>query len=371
MEKKWAYEKCKEIALQFKTRKELKEQFYQVHYKIYKKKWHELLQHMKPLASKKHRCVYCYVFNDGATYVGLTCDHNRRDKEHRECGPVYNYHVENSLSIPKMVLLTEYINFSDAAQIETNIIEELKEKGIKVLNRERGGGLGSWASEKVTEEECISNIKKCGSKTELRKRFYPSYLYLKDHFAEMETTYKNFWTQNSKCTKIVSFTENGHFYKEFDKINDAITECGTKNVSEACREHYYTNGFYFLRYDEWTKLGKPNKVLSKEEKSKKKALITIEKRRLTYSKYGNPQTGKKRSINQRMKIGIPVVMATLNNEFIDVFYNISFAIEKYGLNRNLGKCIHKVRDNQLKSAYGYRWYTLEYYNKTFNKNIKL
>ena len=41
MKEKWTYEKCKEIALQFKTRNELKENYHQVHYKIYKKKWYE------------------------------------------------------------------------------------------------------------------------------------------------------------------------------------------------------------------------------------------------------------------------------------------------------------------------------------------
>ena len=64
-------------------------------------------------------------------------------------------------------------------------------------------------------------------------------------------------------------------------------------------------------------------------------------------------------------------MADLNNNFVDVLYGISFAIEKYNIPKEIGKCLYRIKNNQTKSAYGYRWYTIDYYNKTFNKNIKL
>lgn len=372
MKEKWTYEKCKEIALQFKTRKELKETYYQVHYKIYKERWYELLSHMERQASKTSRCVYYYRFKSNAIYVGLTCNHKKRDIQHRQCGPVYEYSLEHKEEIPKMVLLTEYINYEDAAKVETEIIDKLSANNdITLLNRERGGGLGTWNIIEVSKEQCMEDIDKCSSKTELRAKYYPSYVYLLHHWDEMGEKYKNFFLANVRFTKVVSFTSDGNFYKEFHTISAAIKECGSKLVSEACRGHFYTNGYYFMYYQDWIDSGKPLKVLSQEEKNELGRKNTILHRNENYKKYGNPQTGKKKPISSRIKKGLPVIMADLNNNFIDVFPAVSFAIEKYGFNENLSKCIHKVRDNPLKSAYGYRWYTIDFFNKTFNKNIVL
>lgn len=373
MKNKWNYDKCKEIALKFKTRKALKEAYYQVHYKIYKKRWYELLAHMERQASKASRCVYYYKFKTNAIYVGLTCNHKRRDIQHRQCGPIYEYSVKNTESIPEMILLTDYIDYNDAAKIESEIIDFLSKsnKNIILLNKECGGGLGSWASEKVTKEKCVEDIRKCSNKTELKQKYYSSYLYLLNNLDDMEEEFQTFFKKNSRYRKIICFTENGEYYKEFDKIEDAKLECKTKNVSEACREHYCTNGFYFMYYDEWVSKGKPLKILSKEENSKVAHKNTIIHRNENYAKNGNPQKGKKRGVEYRKKISIPIVITDLGNNFIDVLPGISFAIEKYGITEKIRKYISKVRDNPLKSAYGYRWYTIDYYNKTFNKNIHL
>lgn len=372
MKEKWTYEKCKEIASQFKTRSELKEAYYQVHYKIYKEKWYELLSHMERKASKTSRCVYYYKFKSNAVYIGLTCNHKKRDTQHKQCGPVYEYSVEHNEDIPEMVLLTSYINYEDAAKLETEIIDKLSSKNnITLLNRERGGGLGTWNVIEVSEEQCIDDIAKCSNKTELKTKYYPSYVYLSRHWKEMDEKYKTFFLRNNRLTRIVSFTKDGNFYKEFHSISAAIKECGSKQISEACREHYYTNGYYFMHYKDWVNNGKPLKVLSQEDKNKLGHKKTILNRNKYYKKYGNPQTGKKKSINTRIKNGLPIIMADLDNNFIEAFHAISFAIEKYGFNKNLSKCVHKVRDNPLKSAYGYRWYTIEFFNKTFNKNIVL
>ena len=179
---KWTYEKCKEIASQFKTRQELKEKYYQVHYKIYKKRWYELLSHMERQTSKANRCVYMYKFLDGAIYIGLSCNHKRRDSQHRESGPVWEHSQRTMLEIPPMVQLTKYIDYRDAAQIETDLIDKLRTiDKIYLLNRERGGGLGTWKVKESSKEECIECVKKCSNKTELKKKYYTSFLYLKNH----------------------------------------------------------------------------------------------------------------------------------------------------------------------------------------------
>ena len=372
MNEKWTYEKCKEIALRFKTRRELKNNFYQVHHKIYRKKWHELLSHMERESSKRDRCVYYYRFNDGWVYVGITCDYKRRDRQHRENGPVYEHSVEINEPVPQMDLLTDYIDFRDAASIEIEVIEELKKSNkVKLLNRERGGGLGNWVMRHVTKDECIEDIKKCNNKTELRNKYYSSYVFLRDHLGEMEEVFQNFFLSDKTHTKVVSFDSNGDFYKIFDKMRDAEKECGSKQISEACHEHYYTNGYYFIEYDEWVNKGKPLKVISRKEKNKIGNNNTIKKRNERYAKFGNPQTGTKRSIECRKKLSTPLVMTDKDGNFVDAVWGLSFAVEKYNLPNKISKWAHKVINNSQKSMCGYRWYKLDFYNKTFNKNIEL
>lgn len=368
MYKKWDYETCKNIALTCKTRKELKEKYYQVHYKIYKKKWYELLEHMTMEPSKVKRCVYAYVFKDGFVYIGITCNIEKRDKNHRINGPVANHSIEYGIEIPRPIILTDYIHYMDAAKIEIELINFFKENNfISLINKERGGGLGSWVSKIDDLNTCVENSKKCKTIDEFRKKYYSSYkLYVSDEKARYEVS-KYLPT---KRRVIVSFTSDGNFYKEFYGKNEAEKACHTKYVSDSCREHYYTNGYCFFFYSDWEKIGKPIKIESQAEKRIIGHKNNVIKRNEKYKKQGNPQTGKKRSLQQRIKVSKPLVMTDLNGKVIDVVYGSSFAAEKYGI-RGLAKSLCKCKNNVNKSAYNYRWFDLEYYNNLYGTSLKI
>lgn len=370
MKEKWTYDVCKAIALKFNNRNDLKKEYYQVHYKIYKKKWYELLSHMTKLASKKERCVYFYIFEDASVYVGLTCNLKQRHKGHQINGAVYEHAKNNSLTIPKPKQLTDYINYVDASFIETEIINELRKcANVNLLNREKGGGLGAWTIEKSNKEKCISDVKKCGNKTQLLLHYYDSYVFFKNNYDEFDDEYKNFFNKNHRKTEIVSFDVNGNFYKKFNSIKEAMVECETKQVSEAVREHYFSNNFYFMNYNEWLEKGKPMKVISKEEKNKIAHKETIKKRTEKFKKYGHSLKGVKKTIEYRIKKSKPIVMTDFNYNVIDVLYGISFAKEKYDLPKKFLKSVYGVRNKLDKSLCGYRWFTLDFYNKTFNKEL--
>jgi hypothetical protein len=75
----WSYEKCKEISLKYKTRKELINSDDRSCYdKIVNKKWYELLEHMKYIENGFY-IIYVYEFSDNYAYVGIT--RNRKKKK--------------------------------------------------------------------------------------------------------------------------------------------------------------------------------------------------------------------------------------------------------------------------------------------------
>lgn len=211
--KKWTYEKCKEEVLRYENRNELKSCNKTLHNSIYENKWHDLLEHLEPLKlnngywnydnCKRHalecktkseffkkynggyksigknewyelyshmevkgnlrkRLVYVYEFTDKKCYVGLTCDIKRRHNQHTLVS-VYNSSVNEYIRknglIPKLVILSDYIEDIDAILLEESTLNEYKNKGWVTLNKVKTGSLGSKII-KWTKEMCIEEIKK-------------------------------------------------------------------------------------------------------------------------------------------------------------------------------------------------------------------
>ncbi|MBQ2176751.1 MAG: hypothetical protein II453_17465, partial [Alphaproteobacteria bacterium] len=73
MKEIYTYEICKDLALKCETRKELFNKNPHICAKIYRKKWVELLSHMRRLSSSYFRTIYAYEFKElNSVYVGLT-----------------------------------------------------------------------------------------------------------------------------------------------------------------------------------------------------------------------------------------------------------------------------------------------------------
>ncbi len=116
----------------------------------------DVTSHMIPLGNLKKRMVYSFEFPDNSVYVGLTFDEKERQIGHSIKGTVFNYTKETGL-IPKFVKITsEYIDSEEAQNLENCTISDYREKGWKILNKAKAGGLGSciriWTLEKVMYE---------------------------------------------------------------------------------------------------------------------------------------------------------------------------------------------------------------------------
>ena len=89
------------------------------------------------------REVYAYEFIKSKTvYVGLTGNIKQRSMNHNNKGPVFENRKLTG-EAPKLVILTDKIDEQAAGKEEDIYIEKYQSEGWTLLNKHRGGHLGS------------------------------------------------------------------------------------------------------------------------------------------------------------------------------------------------------------------------------------
>ncbi len=151
----WTKEKCHELALKYDT----KTSFLKNHAVVYSKAYNqgflnEICSHMKTIGHIYKRCIYSVEFDDNSVYIGLTFDINKREKEHlkEKNSTVYKY-IENTKLIPKFKQISDYIDKDEASKLEEYTIQEYRNNNWNILNKIKGGSLGS-KNIIITKEQC-------------------------------------------------------------------------------------------------------------------------------------------------------------------------------------------------------------------------
>lgn len=229
----WNYEKCKEEALKYKTRKELQINNQRVYDVIWKNKWEELFSHMVILGNKYKRLIYVYEFSDNTCYIGLTFNISIRNKQHlnRSDSSVYKHIDETGLS-PNLVIKSNYIDVKEAILLEGKIEQEYKNNGWNVLNSKKTGGVGSnqiiW-----TKEKCLLEALKYKRLVDFQKLSGSAYrACLRNKWIddipniERQKTINGYWNNYELCK-----TESRKFKyrKELHKNNWAAYNYANKN----------------------------------------------------------------------------------------------------------------------------------------------
>jgi hypothetical protein len=148
----WTYEKCKEAALKYKTRSEFSKckgdcTAYHI---IQKNGWFELLKHMKRRMTLKQRHIYVYEFpKSKLAYIGLTYNLERRHAQHMQLesnkikSSVYDHIKKTGEEYVFKVLTRRPVNEDNAPIIEESNIKKYKSNGWTLLNKAKSGSLGS------------------------------------------------------------------------------------------------------------------------------------------------------------------------------------------------------------------------------------
>lgn len=368
MKQIYTYEKCQEISKQYRNKKDFYTNDKNAYNAIIKHKWHELLSHFEKMGSKYKRCVYIYKFSDNIVYIGLTFNLKKRDSDHRRKGTVYKYSCENNVEIPKPIQITDYINFSVASQIECDLIDEYKNNGFFLLNKNKGGGLGGMVTiTDISKKECLEKAKLCKNITEFKQKYYSLYTFSCQNGFENEIREILFFDRKRK---VCVFDVDGNLIEVIDSLRECEKKYQIKSLSEVCKVMGYRKKLKFVYYDDWCNMNKPHKIETLNEYKKKSTLKTITKRNARYKLYGNPQSNKKRSIKQRIKTSKPIVMLTLNMEIVDILCGVSFAYEKYNFPKSFLKSVYGIMNDENKTCYGYKWFYLNDYNKRYGTNLK-
>ena len=139
--KYWTYEKCKEEALKYITKKDFRKYVSSAYNVIHLNNWYHLLSHMKIIGNRYNKCIYAYEFSDNHVYIGLTYNIDNRNYDHKsnKNSSVYKY-TQNINLIPKIIKLTDYLPVKEAIEKEDYWVNIYKDKNWIVLNRIKTGG---------------------------------------------------------------------------------------------------------------------------------------------------------------------------------------------------------------------------------------
>ena len=173
----WTYERCKEYAKQFKYMTQFRDsKQLNVYLKSKKngwiKDWDWLINDLTEFdENAKIHLIYVYIFEKtNHFYVGRTMqlkqrDHAHRNKIRKRHGKIYldavqKHAADNSIEIPKPIVLEENLTVSESKKQENYWLEEYKKKGMIPLNTAKtgenyssiGGGRQKWTYDKVYEE---------------------------------------------------------------------------------------------------------------------------------------------------------------------------------------------------------------------------
>ena len=181
----------------------------------------DICKHMKKLGSPEKRAIYVFEFEDNHAYIGLTLNLDRREKEHMtdKKSSVYR-HMQKSGLQPKFKVLTEYLPKKKAAQKEDDTIIEYSKNGWFMLNKKRGGDLGS-KSRKYTKKICRQIAMQYSDRTVFHKEnpYFYNYIWHRgwlDELCAHMTRQKNgngYWTKERCAEEARKYKKRIHFQK--------------------------------------------------------------------------------------------------------------------------------------------------------------
>jgi predicted GIY-YIG superfamily endonuclease len=137
----WTKERCAEVASQYSVRKQFQVSEKGCYLYALRRGWlTEICSHMERQGSKFDRYIYIIFSRETRrAYVGLTYKKQVRMANHAKRGRSV---VRALLDSPHKIVWSPLMNKDDAAILEDDVIQRLREKGFEVVNARKGGTLG-------------------------------------------------------------------------------------------------------------------------------------------------------------------------------------------------------------------------------------
>jgi hypothetical protein len=348
----WTKEKCKEESLKYSTRKELKLKSVGAYNVIIKNKWgEEFFSHMKKIGNKHKRTIYSFEFNDNHVYIGLTCDVERRNKQHLISGPILNHSKITKTPIPDIKILKENLLEVDSIEHEKQLIKDYIENGWFILNKSNGGELGG--DMKWTYEKCKLEAKKYEYRNDFSLKSPGAYSssrrnkWLNDICSHMVVIKKQRWTYEECLHIALKYTNKKDFRLNARNVYATISR--NKWLDGIC-SHMETS-YVFLN----TKTQTPyQRCKSESEKYEYRNDFRLK----SPGAYSLSRKNKwlddicSHMVKPKPKNAKKILQKTVNGVELGKFNSITEAANHYKLkNSNISKCCYGLR----KTAGGFCW----------------
>ncbi len=142
----------------------------------------EICKNLPVMHNMSERCVYAYEFPDMHVYVGLTCNIERRKREHQyeTNSAVYIYSHETGQR-PTFHLKHDYVDYIQAKELEGIVLREYTDKKWISLNRTGTGGIGCSGNIYSQVKACTERVKFCEDFYQFKERFPDAYRICLEH----------------------------------------------------------------------------------------------------------------------------------------------------------------------------------------------
>jgi predicted GIY-YIG superfamily endonuclease len=203
----WTKEQCLNIAKNYQDRRLFKINDKRAYEVSAANNWLDnICAHMPVLGHMNLRKIYVYEFDDRSCYVGLSCDPERRHRQHmRNKDGVLRQEGTKGLKF-KQKIFDEWLSAHKAKKVEQETITSYLNNGWKIRNKAKAGGLGS-SKQYWTKKRCISEALKYKIFKDFRTNSNSCYVTaakygwidkICSHMIRVQTQ-KNFWKDKSNC----------------------------------------------------------------------------------------------------------------------------------------------------------------------------
>ena len=336
------------LALKYNSRMEFKnskDDGWAYHYAVKNRFIDEACSHMEAVGNKYYRCIYVYEIPENKTcYVGLTYSLHRRHLQHQNpkfYSAINEYCKKENIKLPQPIQKTDYLPKAEASEMEKYYVNEYKNKGWLVLNKQKPGNLGgSKDNITYTKEMCIELAKKYNTRAEFAKDYVTAYKYVRlygwknevfAHINDDEIRKKitnSARIRNSK--KVIQYDMDGNIIKVFSSIQEAHDKTG---ISKSSIENMCLNK---IKYNFVKKCVFKFDGENFDKDIKKK----IEKYK--EERYKNAKRPKERKVGKLDE----------NGNVIEIFKNCKIAGEAI---KRSGKTVQYACRNSNRTAGGFHW----------------
>jgi predicted GIY-YIG superfamily endonuclease len=169
--RKWNKDSIKNEALKYKNKTDFKKNSSSAYGFAYRNGiLDDVCQHMEKMGNRFYRKIYVFEFDDNHAYVGLTYNIEKRYKSHNLSGTVFDYINKTNVKY-NFKILTEFLPTKEAIKKEEEYYNKYKENGWIMLNKTKTGAIGT-SNKKWTLDICKKLVIECNYDYNLFRKTY-------------------------------------------------------------------------------------------------------------------------------------------------------------------------------------------------------